>query len=457
MVSLAHERILLVGDHDRSMHGALAQVLPMANVTAVPSYFDAIAELCAGRYTTVLAAAEPIERRPEAATRTLRELAGEGRLLLFGHPTLEPLSRKMLEFGCDDYIVTPPSPTELQQIFGAASMRLTPAQPEAPEQPTDLEPRAPAIPATGKLSLAGALSLSDLILDAILQHPADAPVAAIRQLNEQLGPTMKLVHVSPGAAPPHVPDGMTLLAHATRSQAQQPTGTLHLLMPRDEEETAARHLLAQVAHLMGKLDALKDRHYTLERAATTDDLTGLYNSRYFRFILSRLVKTAHEKRFPVTLLLFDIDNFKRYNDQYGHGVGDEILKQTAALIRRCCREHDRVARISGDEFAVIFWDKEPPRQPRDASKPASASRVPQTIVTILERFQNLIASSEFSGLGPSGRGVLSISGGLAVYPYDANTPEALIAAADRALMFGAKKSGKNSIFLVGSPENPVEG
>jgi len=104
MVSLAHERILLVGDHDRSMHGALAQVLPMANVTAVPSYFDAIAELCAGRYTTVLAAAEPIERRPEAATRTLRELAGDGRLLLFGHPTLEPLSRKMLEFGCDDYL-----------------------------------------------------------------------------------------------------------------------------------------------------------------------------------------------------------------------------------------------------------------------------------------------------------------------------------------------------------------
>jgi GGDEF domain-containing protein len=378
-------------------------------------------------------------------------------LLLFGHPTLEPLSRKMLEFGCDDYIVTPPSPTELQQMFGAASMRLTPAQPEAPEQPIGPELAAPAISATGKLSLAGALSLSDMILDAILQHPADAPAAAIRQLNDQLGPTMQLVHAGPGAAPPHVPDGMTLLGHATRSPAQQPTGTLHLLMPRDEDEPTARHLLAQVAHLMSKLDALKERHYILERAATTDDLTGLYNSRYFRQFLSRLIKKAHESRFPVTLLLFDIDNFKRYNDQYGHGVGDEILKQTAALIRRCCREHDRVARISGDEFAVIFWDKEPPRQPRDASKPATGSRVPQTIVAILERFQNLIASSEFSGLGASGRGVLSISGGLAVYPYDAHTPEALIEAADRALMFGAKKSGKNSIFLVGTPENPVEG
>jgi len=52
----------------------------------------------------------------------------------------------------------------------------------------------------------------------------------------------------------------------------------------------------------------------------------------------------------VTLLLFDIDNFKNYNDQYGHGVGDEILRQTAALMRKSCREHDLVARISGDEF-----------------------------------------------------------------------------------------------------------
>ena len=101
-------------------------------------------------------------------------------------------------------------------------------------------------------------------------------------------------------------------------------------------------------------------------------------------------------RFPVTLLLFDIDNFKKYNDRYGHGVGDEILRQTASLMRRCVRDHDLVARISGDEFAVVFWEKDGPRQPRD---PAAGlpGRPPQTPVQLLERFRRLLARETFNG------------------------------------------------------------
>ena len=152
------------------------------------------------------------------------------------------------------------------------------------------------------------------------------------------------------------------------------------------------------------------------------------------------------------LLLFDIDNFKSYNDRYGHAIGDEILKQTAQLIRSCCREHDHVARISGDEFGVIFWEKEGPRQPRDPKPGVATSRVPQNIVEILERFRHAIANSDLKMLGAHGRGVLSISGGLAVYPFDASTSDELYDAADKALMFGAKKSGKNSIYLIGTPE-----
>src|SRR5437016_4630553 len=114
------------------MHSAIAQTLPAAHVTSVPGMFDAIAELCAGDYTTVLAAAEPIERRPEAAVKALRELAGDGRLLLFGNPSFEPLSRKMLDFGCDDYILKPASPAEMQQTFGAPPLRLTPSSANTP-------------------------------------------------------------------------------------------------------------------------------------------------------------------------------------------------------------------------------------------------------------------------------------------------------------------------------------
>ena len=236
MVSLAQERILLVGDTDRQVHGALAQAMPMARVTSVPSYFDAIAELSTGNYTTILAAAEPIERRPEAAVRTLRELAGDGRLLLYGHPTLEPLSRKMLDFGCDDYIVTPASPTELQQMFGTPPMKLAPVPPDQAQE-------APPEPLTGRASLLRGIPLAELLLDAVLHHPQSSTRAALEQVNAQLGPNLRIVFAPPGKPqPPDVPEGMVLLSHATRVESLS-TGTLHLLVPRDEDETAARHLL----------------------------------------------------------------------------------------------------------------------------------------------------------------------------------------------------------------------
>ncbi|HZK82859.1 MAG TPA: GGDEF domain-containing protein, partial [Humisphaera sp.] len=223
------------------------------------------------------------------------------------------------------------------------------------------------------------------------------------------------------------------------------------------EDPALRHILSHVAHLFGNVIALQDRHNRLQKLAIADDLTGLYNARYFRHFLTRIVERAKAMRFPVTLLLFDIDDFKKYNDQYGHGVGDEILKQTAQMIRRCCREHDLVARIGGDEFAVVFWDKEGPRHPLDPNKkPSGPSRPPQTPVQIFERFKRLAASSDFSGLGASGRGRLSVSGGLAVYPYDAQDVPGLIKAADDYLMFKAKKAGKNSIYLVeGREQKPT--
>src|SRR5688500_17580569 len=107
MVRPTNERVLLIGDKDRQIQGALTQALPAAQITPVASFFEAIAELSASKFTSVLAAAEPIERRPEAAVQTLRQLAGDSRVLLFGHPTLEPLSRKMLSFGADDYLITP--------------------------------------------------------------------------------------------------------------------------------------------------------------------------------------------------------------------------------------------------------------------------------------------------------------------------------------------------------------
>jgi len=443
---LSTERILLIGDMDRQIQSALMQTLPGAQITSIGGVFDGIAELSNGGYSAVLAAAEPIERRPEAAVKTLRQLAGDARLMLFGHPTLEPLSRKMLNFGCDDYIITPASPDELQQMFGSPPLRLAASEIENADGST-----APAEPT--RISLLMGLPIAEILLEAMLKSPHDAPVAVIRQINTLIGPAMKLMLSAPNQSVPVAPEGSIVLTHQIRSENQD-AGSVHLITPRDEEESSARHFLAQLSVLLGKSATLRDRHNRMQQLAITDELTGLYNGRYFKHFLRQIVEKARTMRFSVTLLLFDIDDFKKYNDQYGHGVGDEILRQTAALMRRCCREHDKVCRISGDEFAVIFWEKEGPRQPRENAA-IPPSRVPSSVRTVCERFRRAISSPDFQVLGKTGQGVLTISGGLAVYPFDAQTPEALIEAADRALMFDAKKGGKNTIFLVGDePAGP---
>jgi PleD family two-component response regulator len=444
MSRLNSEKILLIGDAQRNLQAAVLLARPGAQVHSVMNFFDGIAELANREYTTVLAAAEPIERRPESAVRTLRQLTGDGRLLLFGHPTLEPLSRKMLEFGIDDYLVTPAAPAELQQVLSSPTSKLS----HAPLDTDDSAGDESAVIEPSSLSLLHGIPLADVLLDALQQSPHDAPGAAIQQINAHIGPRMKLIYAASGVVIPGAEDGHTLLSHAVRSGPDE-MGAIHLSLPDVEDESAARHFVSQLSHLMGKLVALQQRHNGLQKLAITDELTGLYNGRYFRHYLNRIIDKARSMRFPVTLLLFDIDNFKRYNDTYGHGVGDEILRQTAALMKRCVRDHDLVARISGDEFAVVFWEKEGPRQPRDPNA-GPPGRPPQTPVQILERFRRLLSTQTFNGLGPAGQGTLTISGGLAVYPYDAHTVAELIEAADKALMMKAKKQGKNSIFLVGA-------
>jgi GGDEF domain-containing protein len=438
------DRILLIGDTDRQVLPAITQALPTAVVTQVDNYFDGIAELASHRYSAVLANAEPIERRPEAAVKMLRELVPDGRLVLFGHPTLEPVSRKMLEFGCNDYVVTPPRPGELSQIFAAPVMRLAQSESESTEPVAD----APALTLEGAdRSALQTLMLSDIALSALAEHPGLAVSAAIDGVNQQTGPDCRLQFIPPDQEP--TSQGVSVPVYDGR----QVVGTLQLTGDGVDPSTA-RHFLTRAAETFGKLITLQERHKGLTRLATTDQLTGVANRRFFEHYLAKLLQSAQAKRFPVSLLLFDIDNFKKYNDECGHAMGDSILKETAALMKRCCRKHDLVARIGGDEFAVVFWEKEGPRQPKENGvMPSAAERVPQEPLQILRRFHHTISTQEFSGLGASGHGTLTISGGLASYPWDGRTVEELIAKADQALVFGAKKSGKNSIHLVGGSEN----
>ncbi|RKY24875.1 MAG: hypothetical protein DRP62_02740 [Planctomycetota bacterium] len=193
----------------------------------------------------------------------------------------------------------------------------------------------------------------------------------------------------------------------------------------------------------------------LEKLATEDELTGLKNRRYIWEFSRQIIERAKKRGGRVTLLVFDIDNFKHYNDVYGHSAGDEILRQAAVLMQHCCREHDVVGRIGGDEFAVVFWDEPQAKAAsQESERRSTAAEHPKEAMFIIERFRDGLNAAKLTSLGPEGKGVLTISGGLASFASDGSTIQELFAQADAALL-EAKRSGKNRIYLVGKPQNDI--
>ncbi|MBL8745215.1 MAG: GGDEF domain-containing protein [Phycisphaerae bacterium] len=199
-----------------------------------------------------------------------------------------------------------------------------------------------------------------------------------------------------------------------------------------------REQLVPAARWLALWLAVQEQHTSLKTAALTDALTGAWNRRYFDRFMESILARAKRKRNDVTLLLFDIDDFKSYNDRYGHAAGDEILREVVRLLGSVIRPTDRVCRIGGDEFAVVFDAPDGPRDP--------ASRHPALIVEVARRFQAQIQSHRFPKLGNEAAGGLTISAGLATFPWDASDAQGLTDIADRHLL-ESKKQGKNRLTL----------
>jgi diguanylate cyclase (GGDEF)-like protein len=160
----------------------------------------------------------------------------------------------------------------------------------------------------------------------------------------------------------------------------------------------------------------------LEAEVITDHLTALYNHRYFHERLAEEVRRANRRHDNVSLVIYDIDDFKRVNDAYGHLAGDQVLQGVASISRETCRLEDVVCRIGGEEFAVIL-----PGTPL-----AEAAQ-------LAERLREAIPRVDFPGIGQ-----ITVSAGVAEGPGHASSPRELIACADVALL-GAKASGKNRV------------
>ncbi len=261
---------------------------------------------------------------------------------------------------------------------------------------------------------------------------ADVVTACLSVLRARIG-AEDLAYI-PGDAP--APAGQRVAAPVTHRQHRFGT----LLAP----QSAAQHLPG-AARWLGAWLALAEQHAQLRRAAFTDPLTGAWNRRYFDGFLARTVAHAREHRRCLTVLLFDIDDFKQYNDDHGHAAGDEILIETVRLLRTVVRPSDRVCRLGGDELAVVFHDPDAPREP--------GSHHPASVLQATERFRRQLATAQFSKLGAEARGRLTVSAGIATFPWDAQGPQDLVAHADRRLL-ESKRAGKNALSF-GSAGGPT--
>ena len=170
----------------------------------------------------------------------------------------------------------------------------------------------------------------------------------------------------------------------------------------------------------------------IEKMSYTDYLTEIYNYRYFYKRLKEEIYRA--KRFDrmLALVIFDIDNFKTFNDTYGHQAGDEVLKNMARLVTKSVRAIDIVSRYGGEEFCIIMPDT------------GFAN-----CLIFIERLRKMIERHKFTSKLVDEGYSITVSTGGAVYPIDSQTPDRLIYCADMALL-KAKSDGRNRSMMFNS-------
>lgn len=186
--------------------------------------------------------------------------------------------------------------------------------------------------------------------------------------------------------------------------------------------------LARSFNLMA--EKLQQSYQTLEGLSNLDYLTGLANVREFYRLYHEEIRRAARYQHPFSLLILDVDNFKQVNDHYGHQVGDLVLQEVGRKLRELVRTSDLVARIGGDEFAILF----PETGPLQAQE-------------LAERIRSFLADHWITDVPGADRPLqVTISLGLGAYPLDAAEANELFALTDQAL-YRSKAEGRNRLSL----------
>lgn len=163
-----------------------------------------------------------------------------------------------------------------------------------------------------------------------------------------------------------------------------------------------------------------------KKDAITDGLTELYNHRHFKDSLEKEIERSERYKCPLSLLMIDVDNFKKYNDEHGHQEGDKLLSNIASALKKNTRKVDLIARYGGEEFAVIM-----PSTPRK--------------LKLRHKVLNLIGERLLDAVRNLDSGTITISIGATTY-NEYEGAYNLIYRADQAL-YKAKNTGKNKFII----------
>jgi len=204
-----------------------------------------------------------------------------------------------------------------------------------------------------------------------------------------------------------------------------------------------KRLLTTIGDLGGIALLNHDLMEDQKKKANLDGLTGLINKRYLKELLGEKIHKAEVEQRPLSLFIFDLDHFKRVNDNYGHLTGDRVLQGTAEVLRRTVRDTDIAARWGGEEFMVIL---------PDTGKEGAWGAA--------EKVREALGKQLFQDEDGNPVTKVTLSGGISTFPEDGRQQTELVAAADKALYL-AKGTGRNRVikfkptFLSAAGDEPI--
>jgi diguanylate cyclase (GGDEF)-like protein len=173
--------------------------------------------------------------------------------------------------------------------------------------------------------------------------------------------------------------------------------------------------------------AIQNAHYVerVKQLAYLDGLTGIFNRRFFELRVVEEIDRARRFNSGMAVLMVDIDQFKRLNDEFGHLLGDEVLRQVSSMFHQQLRKIDVVCRFGGEEFAILL-----------------SQTNPQHALGVAEKLRRLVESWQFPGVPRC----VTISAGVATFPDHGTTRDELVKSADAGL-YAAKQGGRNRVLL----------